>query len=142
MNKYYCIILSLFFLSGCKEKVETKKEAEKKDFQMYEMSPMAALMEQMYVDNGRIKERIVNGEPIGDFPDHFVNIYQSRMTDESENDAFFKEQAALFLEAEQLIFKDSANAKKHFNEAINACIRCHETKCGGPIPRIRKLLIQ
>jgi cytochrome c553 len=63
------------------------------------------------------------------------------MTDESEKDAFFKEQALLFIKSQQLIYEDPENAEMHFNKGVDACIRCHEVKCGGPIPRIRKLYI-
>jgi len=57
---------------------------------MYEMSEMAALMEQMYVDNQRLKERIKNGDTIGKFPNHFLQIHKAVMTDEQDNDAFFQ----------------------------------------------------
>ena len=46
----------------------TDSKSGKGDFEMYEMSEMAALMEQMYVDNERLKERIINGDTIGKFP--------------------------------------------------------------------------
>jgi hypothetical protein len=64
------------------------------------------------------------------------------MTYESDNDAFFQEQAATFIKAQELIYKDPQNAKKHFNEGVDACIQCHKQKCGGPIPRIKKLYIE
>lgn len=130
-----------------KEKAETpeseaEKKPAKKEFKMYEMSEMAALMEQMYIDNMRLKERIATGDTIGRFPKHFMNIHASVMTDESDNDAFFKAQAAKFIKAQELIYKDSLNAKKHFNDAVASCIQCHEQKCEGPIPRIKKLYIK
>ncbi|UUC43992.1 hypothetical protein [Flavobacterium cerinum] len=134
----------LFGSCNSKKTEEQKKPAEKtekKDFKMYEMSEMAALMEQMYVDNQRLKDRIKNGEVVGNFPDHFLKIHKAVMTDESENDAFFKEQAQKFIEAQKLIYEDPKNAKTHFNNGVDACIRCHEVKCGGPIPRIKKLYI-
>ena len=109
---------------------------------MYEMSEMSTLMEQMYVDNQRLKQRIQNGDTIGVFPNHFLKIHKAVMTDPNENDAFFKEQAAQFIKAQELIYKDPKHAKEHFNEGVNACIKCHEVKCGGPIPRIKKLYIK
>lgn len=109
---------------------------------MYEMSEMSMLMEQMYVDNQRLKERIRKGDTIGKFPTHFMKIHKAVMTDPAENDAFFKEQAAKFIKAQQLIYEDPKNAKKHFNDGVNACLSCHEQKCGGPIPRIKKLYIE
>lgn len=113
-----------------------------KKFEMYEMSEMAMLMEQMYVDNNRLKERITKGDTIGKFPNYFANIHSAVMTDPAENDAFFKEQAAKFIEAQELIYKDPENAQKHYNDGVDACVKCHEVKCAGPIPRIKKLYIK
>lgn len=149
MKHYLVMFLAAAFMAaGCKKEAETvtakplEKAPVKKEFKMYEMSEMAALMEQMYVDNMRLKQRIAHGDTIGNFPQHFLKIHASAMTDESENDTFFKEQAAKFLKAQELIYKDSLNAKKHFNDAVATCVKCHEQKCEGPIPRIKKLYIK
>lgn len=149
MNRLFLLPLCfIFILGGCEKKTgavkpEPKQETPaKKEFKMYEMSEMAALMEQMYVDNMRLKERIISGDTIGSFPKHFLNIHASAMTDESENDAFFKEQAAKFLKAQELIYNDPVNATEHFNNAVSSCVKCHEQKCEGPIPRIKKLYIK
>ena len=143
----------LFFSCGKKEAEVSEKtvdsvacvsdsKSDKEGFEMYEMSEMAALMEQMYVDNERLKERIIKGDTIGKFPQHFIRIHKSVMTDETDKDAFFDEQAAKFIKAQELIYEDPANAKEHFNKGIDACIKCHEVKCGGPIPKIKKLYIK
>ena len=143
------VALSLFSCQKKEEKKEVKKEEKKectsgsgKKLEMYQMSEMAALMEQMYVDNQRLKERIKKGDTIGQFPQHFLKIHKAVMTDDSDNDAFFKEQAAKFIKAQELIYKDPKNAKAHFNAGVDACIQCHQQKCGGPIPRIKKLYIE
>ena len=125
-----------------KEACETDSKVNKDGFEMYEMSEMAALMEQMYVDNQRLKERIIKGDTIGKFPQHFIRIHKAVMTDETDKDAFFEEQAAKFIKAQELIYEDPKNAKEHFNNGIDACIQCHEVKCGGPIPKIKKLYIE
>jgi hypothetical protein len=109
---------------------------------MYQMSEMAALMESMYIENEKLKERIKKGDTIGKFPSHFLNIHKAVMTDESDNDQFFKQQASLFIKSQEMIYKDPKNAKQHFNEGINACVSCHQVKCGGPIPKIKKLYIK
>ena len=148
MNKIFSAsLLTLLMLISCKEKKVVEKEPvapvkQEKEFEMYEMSQMAALMEQMYVDNMRLRARIIDGDTIGTFPQHFLKIHASAMTDESDNDTFFKEQAAKFIKAQELIYKDSVNAKKHFNDAVSSCVKCHEMKCQGPIPRIKKLYIK
>lgn len=149
------IVLFIFFivLTSCDKKIEktetmndsVEKSTEKKEdkkFEMYEMSEMSLLMEQMYVDNERLKERIKKGDTIGKFPNHFLKIHKAVMTDDKENDAFFKEQANNFIKAQQMIYEDPKNAKQHFNKGVDACLKCHQVKCGGPIPRIKKLYIE
>ena len=154
-NSYIAIVLTIIiFATACTKKEEAKAKPKegvaatectkpgKKEFKMYEMSQMAALMEQMYVDNQRLKERIIKGDTIGTFPKHILNIHTSALTDEDDNDAFFKEQAAKFIKAQQLIYSDPANAKQHFNDAVSSCVQCHRGKCEGPVPRIKKLYIK
>lgn len=151
MKKVLVVILVVIFLVlsvvSCQKKAEkaTEEKCEpktEKKLEMYQMSEMAALMEQMYVDNQRLKERIQKGDTIGQFPQHFLKIHKAVMTDESDNDTFFKEQAAKFIQAQEMIYKDPKNAKEHFNTGVDACIQCHQQKCGGPIPRIKKLYIK
>lgn len=144
-NLYYFLVF--IFLFSCKnedKQVDASSEVNKTEegFEMYEMSEMAALMEQMYVDNQRLKGKIVNGDTIGKFPQHFLKIHESVMTDDKDKDAFFDEQAKKFIEAQELIYKDPENAKEHFNNGVDACISCHQVKCSGPIPRIKKLYIE
>ena len=152
MKQFFLILTFAFLVISCenksndkateKEACESDSKVNKDGFEMYEMSEMAALMEQMYVDNQRLKERIVKGDTIGKFPQHFIKIHKAVMTDETDKDTFFSEQAAKFIAAQQLIYEDSKNAKEHFNNGIDACIKCHEVKCGGPIPKIKKLYIE
>jgi len=144
MKYIFILILSVFFFLGCNTKKEESLEKTTKsteEFEMYQMSEMATLMEQMYVDNERLKERILKGDTIGQFPQHFTKIHEAVLTDDTDKDALFKEQASRFIIAQELIYKDPENAKEHFNNGINACIECHQVKCGGPIPRIKKLYI-
>lgn len=141
------IVFVLFFgLFSCQkkeEKAEKKSTSVKeKKLEMYEMSEMATLMEQMYVDNKRLKERIQKGDTIGTFPEHFLKIFTAKFTDETENDLFFKQKAKDYITAQELIYSDPKNAREHFNTGVDACLKCHESKCGGPIPRIKKLYIK
>ena len=43
--------------------------------------------------------------------------------------------------AQKAIYADSLEVKDKFNKMVNQCLECHSQKCGGPIPRIKKLLI-
>lgn len=155
MKNFFLILLVSTVLFSCKNQDEkaksdkkevvaesTKSDAGEKKFEMYQMSEMAALMEQMYAHNASVKEKISKGEAIGKLPDFFQKIHTAKFTDESENDLFFKQNAALFLDAQELIYTDSKNAKERYNAGIDACIKCHKSKCGGPIPRIKKLYLK
>ena len=142
MKKLIAFVL-VFSLFAC-QKVEEKKCPAKKEkkLEMYQMSEMAALMEQMYVDNQRVKENIKNGDTIGTFPKHYLKIFTAKFTDDTDNDLFFKLKAKQYIATQVLLYNDSKNVKEHFNAGVDACITCHESKCGGPIQRIKKLYIK
>jgi len=146
MKKIIAVALILCICSCQKKEAQKPKEncpsKKEKKLEMYQMSEMAALMEQMYVDNQRLRERIKKGEPVGDFPEHFLKIYTAKFTDESDNDLFFKVKAKEYIEAQQLIYSDPNNVKDHYNAGVDACLKCHQQKCGGPIPRIKKLYLK
>ncbi len=153
MKKALLVSLGLLLFFSCQKKEAEKKEEVKKctsdkpsgkKFEMYTLSEMAALMEQMYVENERVKEKITEGKPLGKFPEYYLKIHTAQFTDPSENDAFFKEKAALYITAQKQLYSDTnpANLKKNYNNGIDACLRCHENKCGGPIPKIKKLYLK
>ena len=131
----------VFITSSCKSKEEAPKQDNSDEFAMYEMSEMSLLMEQMYADNQRLKEKIIKGELPEEFPEHFMKIHEAQTTKEGQMDDFFKENAALFLEAQKSIYQHPEKAKEYYNQAIALCVKCHEVKCQGPIPRIEKLYI-
>ena len=146
MKKVMALVL-VFGIFSCQKKEEKPEEnkctsGKEKKLEMYQMSEMAALMEQMYVDNERIKKNIKNGDSIGKFPEHFLKIYSAKFTDETDNDLFFKDKAQVYIATQHLLYSDKKNVIKNFNAGIDACIKCHENKCGGPIQRITKLYIK
>ncbi len=116
-------------------KVPTKK------LEMYNMSQMSVLMEKLYRDNRRLKNRIVDGETIPEMPTYYDKLFSAKMTDPAENDDFFKATARGFVASQKLIYSSPENLKQSYNNSINICIECHKVKCLGPIPRIKKLII-
>jgi hypothetical protein len=153
MKKFFILaMLSVLFLSCKKEGTQpvtttakdtaTCAKPKGKEFDMYQLSEMAALMEQMYAENMQLKARIEKGGKVGKFPEHIVKIHTAKLTDPDDNDAFFKENATKFIAAQRLIYSDTVHVKERFNEGVDACIACHKGKCGGPIVRIKKLYIK
>ncbi|MEC4003695.1 hypothetical protein OX283_003435 [Flavobacterium sp. SUN052] len=153
MMKSILILILGFTLFSCQKKENSKLDIKQvtkdstasnkdKQFEMYQMSEMAALMEQMYAHNLALKKRIVDGDTIGKYPDFFNQIYTAKFTTANDNDLFFQDNAKKYIVAQKLIYSDTKNIKQHFNDGVNACITCHKGKCGGPISRIKKLFIK
>lgn len=147
MKKIALIFLGLFLTFSCKEKITAEQpesaledRVNKSAFQMYEMSEMASLMEQMYAHNTQLKERILNGEDLGSYPEAFDKLHSAILTEASDRDAFFNDQAYKFIALQKAIYEDT-EPKKKFNQMVLQCLECHAKKCGGPIPRIKKLII-
>lgn len=147
MKKLLLVALAVAFVASCNKKNENNEAVTVKDsvgnakFQMYEMSEMAALMEQMYAYNTQLKERITTNEDLGTYPVAFDKLHTAVLTEASDRDAFFNDQAFKFIETQKAIYADPAQAKDNFNKMVNQCLECHSKKCGGPIPRIKKLFI-
>lgn len=119
----------------------TTDTIESTNFQMYQLSEMALLMEQMYTHNLQVKERILNNQDLGEYPKAFDKIHTAVLTDSTDRDEFFNEQAYKYIEAQKAIYEATDRSKENFNKMVNQCLECHAKKCGGPIPRIKKLLI-
>lgn len=132
------LLMSLVFFS-CKD----KKEEQKEELIMYQSSEMAVLMNAMYEGNMTIKNNILEGESIGDFPETYLNIHSAVLTDPADRNANFEAFSKLYIQNMQQVYSGSKDSlKQNFNQAVNSCIACHKTTCTGPIPRIKKLLIK
>ncbi len=148
MKKIVFCFLSCLLIGACKKNPQAEpnavqNESSTSSFKMYQMSEMASLMEQMYVDNQRIKQKIENNDlNFGEFPEYYLKIHSAQMTDSDDFDDFFKSEALKFIEAQRLVYIDTTDVKKNFNNMVNSCIECHHKKCTGPIERIKKLYIE
>jgi hypothetical protein len=151
MKNFLILSFSVLLLISCQNKQTEKTEdkeacandsVKEKKFEMYEMSEMALLMEQMYAHNQQLRLRIIKGDTVGKFPEFFNKIYTAKFTTPSDEDTFFKENADKYIAAQKLIYSETENVKENFNKGVDACITCHKGKCGGPIPRIKKLYIK
>ncbi|WP_157962287.1 hypothetical protein [Winogradskyella aurantiaca] len=111
---------------------------------MYQPSEMAVLMQEFYDYNEQLKKEITSGNELTHMPETFKAIQTAEMTDSADPSKIFKAYAPVYLQT-QLRVTDSLNTedlKTRFNDNINICLSCHKTECVGPIPRIKKLLIQ
>ena len=150
MQKFFLYSIAIIALVSCKQAEENKaedpiannKEEVNEPFQLYQMSEMASFMEEMYAEHQVLKEQILNGETPDSLSYNLLNLHTATMTDSSDYDERFKNMAKVFVEYEEKIVSDPANVKANYNQAVQLCISCHQLKCTGPIPRIKKLLIK
>lgn len=108
---------------------------------MYEPTEMALLMRTMYEYNRVLKKRIVENDSLGDFPKEFLAIHGAKMTDETERDSAFEALSKKYMKLQQSVFTTKDSVKTKFNQAVASCVECHQTRCTGPIPKIKRLLI-
>ncbi len=138
MKSSYLILL-LFFIVSCK--TEEKKE-EKEKLIMYQASEMTELMRGIYEFNKATKRKIEHNQDLFEYPEEFKNIKTAKLTDPSDRDTEFDSLAIIFLENQKTAYSFKGDlAKYSYNKSINACISCHKTRCTGPLPKIKKLLI-
>ena len=104
---------------------------------------MAALMLLMYETNANNKKLILEGKQPAKFPEEFLKIHSAKLTDSTDRTAGFKTFSDFYLNNMKQVFESPQDSLivKH-NTTINSCIACHQTTCIGPIPKIKKLLIQ
>ncbi len=124
------------------ETTSVKEENKKDAFEMYQMSEMAAFMEILAAEHSKMKNTIKAGNAPDSLRFAIDKIFTANFTNPEDRDAKYLEWAEEFKTYELKIIADPENAKEHYNNAINTCITCHESKCTGPLTRIKKLLIK
>lgn len=134
------------FLVSCnntKEKT-TSLSVEELELEMYQPSEMTQLMLSMYAYHETVKNKILEGDTIHEFPTEFLNIHTAQLTKDKPHSDVFEDYAKNYIDLEKALYQPSEELpiKDRYNNAIYSCITCHKTECVGPIPKIKKLLIQ
>lgn len=145
-NRFFACGLILLCCLSCQEKAE-QKDTEvdaKPELVMYQPSEMANLMNAMYAYNLQLKQQIIDGEVPATMPLDLMQLHSAEMSNGHERTAVWNNFVNVFIESQQSVVDTLSNAqlKERYNAAINNCLACHKTECTGPIPKIKKLLIQ
>jgi len=142
--KIFLSVALVVLFSGCnnseKENTEINGDIV---YDMYKPSEMSILMNDMYDYNLIIKQEILEGKSPDSFPTNFLNIYTAELSEFKSRNETFQAYSSLFVENQKEIFNADAHLdiSERYNNTINLCISCHKTECTGPIPKIKKLLI-
>lgn len=140
--RFTLVISVLFLLISCKEK-EVEKTNDNQNM-IVKQSEMAALMLEMFEVGAENKQLVLKGKFPKNYPENFTKIHSAVLTDPSGRDVAFKGFADFYLLQQKELYELSQKdflIEQH-NNVVNSCISCHQVKCVGPIPRIKKLLIK
>ena len=141
MHKVFGVFIVCLLLQSC-DSNKKKLAVDKDELIMYEPSEMTILMRRIYEFNKVVKTQIISKDSLLAFPEEFANIHTVSLTDPSERDDEFKTLAKSFIGFQKTTFSSKSDSIVYqFNQSINTCIECHKTRCTGPLPKIRKLLI-
>jgi hypothetical protein len=138
------LFVTLFFISCGNQNTEPQtKTVANEELIFYTPSEMAQLMEEMYVYNANLKEKILSNSELGEFNHKFETIHSANLKETFDRDALFENLSqALIVNQKAIYSTDKENVINQFNLMVNSCIACHKNTCTGPIPRIEKLLIR
>jgi len=145
MRLLFFSMCALLFVLSCKQIEESPEAAtELMVYDMYQPSVMANLMNEMFAQNLKVKQDILDGKVPTEFPLDFLKIHTAELSDFKSRNETFRSFSKLFIESEKEIFNTESliPIEERFNNTVNLCISCHQTECTGPISRIQKLLIK
>lgn len=135
------LFLGLTFLS-CKDKEITPKSSFK---EVYQLSEMALLMENMYSELEKIRPEVIEGKEVGDFPVEFNKIHTAQMTPSFEKTEEFRRFSDLLLQNQKAFYDSRPDSMRIqlYNNMVKTCISCHKSDAGciGPVSKIGKLII-
>jgi len=140
MKTIYLFLSIFIVLFSCKK--EPNKPEVKEELIMYEASEMAVLMRGIYEFNKASKVSIEEKKELFEYPDEFFKMNTAKLTNPNDRDAEFDSLTTVFLENQKAAFSPNTDSLVvNYNNSIKACIECHRTRCTGPLPKIKKLMI-
>jgi hypothetical protein len=141
MQKVFSIFIICLLLQACNSK-NRNIEVVSNELVMYEPSEMTILMRRIHEVNKVVKDQIIKRDSLLIFPEEFTEIFSATLTDSTERDDKFIILARSFIDLQKMTFSSYSDSTVYnFNQSINNCVECHRTRCPGPIPEIKKLLI-
>jgi hypothetical protein len=136
------ISIILVFSCGQKESRDPIVPIEKDEPVMYNMSEMAGMMEGIYGFNKVLRDSIITGGELPAFPEGLEYLHKAQATSPREIDSNFHILLDEYLVELNSVKNLSREEKiEAYNSSIQTCVDCHQTRCQGPIPKIKRLRI-
>lgn len=145
LKKYFLIaIWSVLALSiACNQQVEVEEKPESKTkSRMYEASELALLMREMRDDFAIERKNLEAGGNLNtDLIEKYKGIQSAKPTAKNDTVGPYHAFAKSFI-AQLESVNESEDKIGQFNMAVQTCVSCHTQYCQGPIPSIKKLLLE
>ena len=145
-KRCYTLYLVFFTFLCCKDEVKSPQKSVHSTvkYDMYQPSEMADFMNVMYAYNQQLKAKIMAGEVPNSLSLDLLRLHSAKLTDGKSRSENWQSFVNVFIASQEAVVDTLSNKsiKDRYNEVINNCLNCHKTECTGPIPRIKKLLIQ
>lgn len=105
-------------------------------------SELALLMRDMAATTQSIKDSMEKKGVLPVYPEKFGKIFFATKTDSTIDKELFNGLADGYLRNLKYFYGAADKEKTTaYNAMVNSCVACHENFCGGPLKRIRKLII-
>ncbi len=106
-------------------------------------SELSFLMREMYNHALSSRNLALEEKKNEEFPEAFNKIHTAVPTDRFTKNEHFDSFADVYLNSvKSYAATDEANLKLNYNNMVSSCLACHASHCPGPIPKIKKLLLQ
>lgn len=141
----FSLLVALGWACNAPQAQPTANEpAESEAPEMREYSELAGIMTSMHAYHGLLKDSVMAGAKILPPPPiDLQRIHTAEATDSRELDGNFHELASQFIQLLDSVRKVKVEDRLAvYNASVATCVECHQTRCPGPIPRIKKLQIK
>lgn len=140
----FAISLAIFFSRCGRDNEAEKAECTTPDsiINPNGTSELSMLMRQMHDRADEMKQLIAQGKMPGTFPEEFARLNTATPTDSLTKKPSFEGFSKNYISALQSVYQsDESAVTAKYNEMVNACLACHSDHCPGPVPKIKKLII-
>ena len=142
--KQFTIVLSLIALMlalGCWNDTSTGPAAgETTSSNPNGDSELALLMREIHEDAKVLRQKVVTQDDnIGDYPDYLAQLPTATPTKPEVSGELYNRHSSRYQKAMTGLYRSFD--KSNYNHVISTCLHCHQEFCPGPIPTIKKLIL-
>ena len=106
-------------------------------------SELALLMREMQTYSSTAKSDVKAGKKPAAYPISFDNIYSAKISENTSKSEYYKSFADLYImTVKNYTTSTPATRVETYNNMVSACLACHSQHCPGPVPVIKKLMIE